>query len=238
MASTVVTVGNAKLASFWTSSWIDGRTPKNIAPTLFKKSKKKNIAILKAIRNNRWIAHITRLTTTQEICEYVTLWEAVGHFQLDDSREDSIYWRWTADGEYTTKSAYNIQFQGAFCKLKLIPIWKAKAEPKCRFFACTLLHKKTLTANNLLKRHWPHDPICKLCGNEPETPTHLCKDCDFSKQVWSFLKQWLGLSILDTVATNRSLHNHWRRCRNKIERSQRKMFDSVIIYFWWNVWKE
>ena len=145
--------------------------------------------VQKALQDNRWISHITPLLTPQKINEYVSLWEVVGQIQL----EDSIYWRWTSDGEYTAKSAYNIQFQGAFNKLKLMPIWKAKAEPKCRFFAWTLLHKKILTANNLPKRHWPHDPICKLCGCEPETPTHLCKDCFFSKQVWSILKQWLGL---------------------------------------------
>jgi hypothetical protein len=157
---------------------------------------------------------------------------------LVENREDTIYWHWTSDGEYTTKSAYNIQFQGAFSKLKIMPIWKAKVESKCRFFAWTLLHKKILTTNNLMKRHWPNDPICKLCGVEPETPTHLCKDCVFSKQVWSLLKQWLQLSLFDSVATNGSLHNYWRRCLKKIEKNQRKVFDDVMIYFWWNIWKE
>ena len=64
------------------------------------------------------------------------------------------------------------------------------------------------------------------------------KDCVFSKQVWSFLKQWFGLSLQDSIATNGSLHNHWHRCHAKIERSQRKLFYGVMIYFWWNVWKE
>jgi hypothetical protein len=40
-ASTVVTIGDGKLALFWHSSWVHGTTPKNIAPTLFKKAKKK-----------------------------------------------------------------------------------------------------------------------------------------------------------------------------------------------------
>lgn len=65
--------------------------------------------------------------------------------------EDAIRWRWTPDGEYSTKSAYNIQFEGIYSKLKLLPIWKAEAEPKCHFFAWTLLHKKILTANDLSK---------------------------------------------------------------------------------------
>jgi hypothetical protein len=120
----------------------------------------------------------------------------------------------------------------------LTPIWKAQAEPKCQFFAWTLLHKKILTANNLMKRNWANDPIYKLCGMDPETPTHLCKDCTYAKQVWSYLKQWLNLYVLNSVGMNGSLHGYWRKCRAKFDRSERRKIDGVMIYFWWNVWKE
>jgi hypothetical protein len=83
-----------------------------------------------------------------------------------------------------------------------------------------------------MKRNWPNDPICKLCGDEPETPTHLCKDCTFSRQVWMNLKSWFGLSTLDTVATNGSIHNYWKRCRAKIDKPNKRSFDGLIIYFW------
>lgn len=119
-----------------------------------------------------------------------------------------------------------------------MPIWKAQAEPKCHFFAWTLLHKKILTANNLTKRNWPNGPICKLCGIEPETPNHLCKDCPYSKQVWSQLKRWLHLSVLNSVAMMTSIHGFWRKCRAKFYKRQRKMIDGIMIYFWWNIWKE
>jgi hypothetical protein len=160
--------------------------------------------VQKALQDNRWISHIIPLSTAQEIKEYVELWEAIGQMQLQEDRDDSIRWRWTADGEYTAKSAYNIQFQGTFSKLKLLPV---------RFFAWTLLHKKILTTNNLIKRNWPNDPICKLCGTDSETTTHLCKDCVFSKQVWSDLKQWLGLTAIDAVPMTGSIHSYWRKCR-------------------------
>lgn len=137
---------------------------------------------------------------------------------IGQDREDSIRWRWTRDGEYTSRSAYYIQFQGTFSKLRILPIRKAKAKPKCRFFAWTLLHKKFLTTNNLIKRNGPNDPICKLCGTDLESPTHLCKDCVFSKQVWSFLKQWLGLTMLDTVPMVGSIHKYWRKCCTRIDK--------------------
>jgi hypothetical protein len=237
-ASTVVTIGDGKTARFWTSSWVEGMTPKNLAPTLFLKSRRKKLSVHKALQDNRWIAHILPLQTAQEIKEYVMLWEKVNDIQLVEDREDEIRWRWTNNGEYTTKSAYRVQFEGTYGKLKLMPIWRAAAEPKCRFFAWTLLHKKILTANNLLRRNWSNDPICKLCDTKPETPLHLCKDCQYSKQVWSFLKQWLDLSVIDTVPVTGSLHGYWRRCRAKVEKEQKKKFDGITIYFWWNIWKE
>ena len=218
MASTVVTVGDGKLARFWTSSWVGGRTPKAIAPTLFKKSKRKNLTVQKALEDNRWISHVIPLGTAQEIREYVTLWEEVSQIQLIENIEDNIHWRWTVDGEYTAKSAYCIQFQGTFSKLKLQLIWKAKAEPKCRFFAWTLLHKKILTLNNLIKRNWPNNPICKLRGIDPETLIHLYKDCTFSRQVWSFIKRWFNLSVIDTIGMIGSLHKYWRKCIIKTDK--------------------
>jgi hypothetical protein len=45
-ASTIVTIGNGKMADFWGSSWIEGQTPKNIAPKLYKKARRKNISVL------------------------------------------------------------------------------------------------------------------------------------------------------------------------------------------------
>jgi hypothetical protein len=237
-ASTVVTIGNGKTASFWTSSWIQGRTPKDLAPNLFRKTRRKKISVYKALHDNKWIMHILPLQTLQEIQEYVELWEQISSTQLIENREDTIRWKWTNDGEYTTQSAYCVQFEGSYSKLKLSPIWRAKAEPKCRFFAWTLLHKKILTANNLIKRNWPSDPFCKLCGIEPETPNHLCLNCDFAREVWSDLKRWLNLSMLDTVTMTGTIQGFWRKCRAKFDKSQRRNFDGIMIYYWWNLWKE
>ena len=71
-----------------------------------------------------------------------------------------------------------------------------------------------------------------------QTTTHLCKDCVFSKQVWSDLKQWLGLTAIDIVPMTCSIHSYWRKCRAKIDKDRRKTFDGIMVYFWWNVWKE
>lgn len=147
VTSTVVMIGDGKLALYWTSSWIQGKTPQSLAPTLLKNPKRKHIIVQKAMNDNRWITNISPLQTPHEMREYATLWEAVCETQLGicTTTKDSIRWRWTVDRKYTTKSAYLIQFKVTFSKMKIVPIWKARVEPKCHFFAWTILHKKILT---------------------------------------------------------------------------------------------
>jgi hypothetical protein len=182
-ASLVATMGKGDKASFWNSNWINGRALKHLAPSLFQKSKRKNISVLKATENNKWISHITPILTIAELNEFILLWEEITLVARVEDSEDEIKWKWTPDGQYTTQSAYQIQFRGQYKKLASTPIWRAKAEPKFRIFAWILLQHKILTANNLAKRGWPHEPVCKLCQTSLETPTHLCMDCPFTRAV-------------------------------------------------------
>ena len=149
--STVVTVGKGDMASFWFSAWLNGESPRNIAPSLFKTAIRKKISVQDALNNNRWVKLVLPIQSVQEIKEYVELWERLANTYRNPQNEDEITRRWTINGEYTAKSAYRIQFVGDYNKLRISAIWKAKAEPKCRFFAWTLLHGKILTADNLQK---------------------------------------------------------------------------------------
>ena len=116
---------------------------------------------------------------SQIICETMG-----GHsvITFDDVMENEVRWRWTVDWKYSTKSAYPIQFTGTFSKTKITP-----------FCMDLIAQKRILAANNLLKCSWTDDMDCRLCGNDPETPVHLCKDCPFTKEVWGIIKQWFQL---------------------------------------------
>ena len=149
------------------------------------------MTVLKALQNNNWVSHVCPLLTSEKIHEFVTLWQEIRLLPRDEGADDEIIWRWTTNGEYTTSSAYRIQFMGHFKKMSITPIWKAKAEPKCKIFAWILLHRKILSADNLERRGWPHDPLCKMCNSAPETPAHLCKDCPYTSAVWTHVVRWL-----------------------------------------------
>ena len=76
-----------------------------------------------------------------------------------------------------------------------------------QIFRVDVVTQENSNSQQLDQSNWPNDLTCKLCSIDPEMPTHLCKDCVFTKEVLSVLKQWLGLSLLDTVPMEGSIHN-------------------------------
>lgn len=92
-ASTVVEIGNGQTTTFWTSSWVEGRTAQNIVPILFLKAKWKKLTLHKAIKDNHWIQHKMPIQTAHEINAFVSLWEVVRNITSDEDREDNIRWR-------------------------------------------------------------------------------------------------------------------------------------------------
>lgn len=97
------------------------------------------------------------ITSIDQIDELVRLGSILQNVTLNQNLIDEISWKWTDNGQYSTKSAYLAQFQGGTTHTIFTPLWTTQAEPKQRFFGWLLLHLKALTADNLLKRHWPCD---------------------------------------------------------------------------------
>ena len=100
------------------------------------------------------------MSTATEMAEFILLWEAVQEVQFSET-PDEITWKWTANGRYSSKSAYEIQFAGSYCNFNSKAIWKAKTEGKHRFFFTWLLVQgKIQTADNLLAKGVVCNPVC------------------------------------------------------------------------------
>jgi hypothetical protein len=97
-ASTIVTVGREDKASFWHSNWLSGRAPKYITPTLFQQTKRKNITVLKAMTQSRWVSHVSPIQSMEELREFIALWEDVTTVHQVEDSDDEIKWKCTLDG--------------------------------------------------------------------------------------------------------------------------------------------
>lgn len=64
--------------------------------------------------NNHWIANIdgTKGLSLVHIQPFSNPWDNLSTVALVDDVEDSIIWKFTKDGMYSTSSAYKAQFEG------------------------------------------------------------------------------------------------------------------------------
>jgi hypothetical protein len=65
------------------------------------------------LSNKNWIFAIRRIATRVELDEFIILWSLLKDVSLSDEVSDSISWKWSPSWEFSTASAYSIQFQGS-----------------------------------------------------------------------------------------------------------------------------
>jgi hypothetical protein len=113
----------------------------------------------------------------------------------------------------------------------------SNTQSKHRFFAWLMVQNKILTADKLILRNWPCNPICPLCDQEPEHADHLCLKCVFSQEVWLQVAAWTegGISV---PSPSLNLELWWNNEMRGLTTRQKKERAAILIYTTWNIWKE
>lgn len=129
-ASTIIHIRNGQKAKFWTDSWLEGCTVKELAPLIFRLAKRRTKCVSLELQNNHWMSGLHTITTIKEIDELVQLGGKLQNVALLHDIPDDITWKWNENGQYSTKSAYLTQFKGEITHANFLPLWKTNAEPK------------------------------------------------------------------------------------------------------------
>jgi hypothetical protein len=240
-ACTTITLGDGKKMSFWHSSWLHGRRPKDLAPLLFAKSRKKRRSVAMAFQNNNWIRDLEPRNdfTVAHLTEFVDLWNLIRPIELHTQQEDCIKWKLTKHGEYTAASAYKAQFVGSVPEPELATIWKTWAPPECKFFAWLLLQNRVWTSDRLAQRNWDHGPSCPLCRMTMETAMHLLSECRYSRRVWSLVADWVRQPSLRPGEWGQGATpiEWWTNITTRSE-VPRDASRSLALLVTWELWKE
>ena len=77
----------------------------DIAPGLYRLAWRKNRKVREELQDQSWTRGLWRMSTVEEMADFVTLWDLVQQVSLND-QEDQNAWRWTANASYSSKSAY------------------------------------------------------------------------------------------------------------------------------------
>jgi hypothetical protein len=189
------------------------------------------------MQNMNWIKNLKQVNTEDLMDESILLFSILGEVQLNETN-DTIQWKWTASGGYSAASAYDIQFLGAYPRFKASSVWRAQAEPKCRFFAWLALQRKAPAADNLMKKNWPCDPSCALCYCELETTDYLLTECNFAEAVWDRVAQEFQVHLAVAPFQKGSILS-WMEVVNRVpSKRQQRICAGIIFFFWWFLWKE
>lgn len=236
-ASTVLTIGDGRKAKFWQSSWLNGMAPMDIAPNLYKLAWRKNLTVRKELQDDNWMRGLWRMRDADTIYEFVKLWGLVQQVQLNE-QQDTIVWRWTSSGQYTTRSAYMMQCQGSYSTFDTGGVWRAATEGKHKIFAWLALQNKVLTADRLADRNWDCNQICPLSDQENETISHLALHCCYSKQVWQCVNIWKQQTIFNTPDPSKNLEEWWNESLMRISKKEKQIKAATLIHTIWSIWKE
>ena len=210
----------------------------DIAPRIFDLSKKKSCSVQITLLNNFWVSQIDTHhgITLEHLQEFITLWEKLSSVTLNNSVQDTIHWKFTSQGEYSTSTAYMAQFAGHTTSIMPAAVWKVWAPPKCKFFAWLIIQNRVWTADRLLRRGWPNCNPCPLCKQVQETAAHLLFQCRFSQRVWVEVATWIGLNgdVVRSWRFEASVRDWW--IKNVIERgNQRKAIASLFMLMSWEI---
>jgi hypothetical protein len=156
-------LGDGKRLMFWTDRWHADGVICELAPNLFKACTRKKLTVAQAIEDHRWTRHRKKDLSPEAITEAITVWEKMQGVYLNQDIPDSVVWRWTCEGSYSSASAYLAQFAGAIRTSFVECIWYSDAPNHCRIFSWLAVQGRCLTADMLAKRGWDHPELCALC---------------------------------------------------------------------------
>lgn len=88
--ATDIMIGCGNLARFWQDRWLNGLTPKKIAPRLFSIAARKNRTVREAMQEDRWFQDLANGLTEDMLPELIQLSSHLDSITLDADRTDEI----------------------------------------------------------------------------------------------------------------------------------------------------
>jgi hypothetical protein len=144
-----------------------------------------------------WLQDCGPDLTGEVLVEFFVRWQILAKVRHSLERNDELLWASSADGVYSSKSAYNAFFAGRPQARAVAQVWRSRAPYGCRFFAWLISKDRCWTADRLERRGLPYPVACPLCDQELETIQHLLLGCVVAREVWAWaLNHWDRLQWL------------------------------------------
>ena len=115
-------------------------------------------------------------------------------------------------------------------------VWDTILWRKIKTFLWTLLHRKTLTWENLCEKGFHGPSYCPLYLNAEETMNHLLNSCCWTDNIWMGLQEIFRQKDRDKASIQNTIVN-WRTNFSKCD-TVNNFWKLCLGFIVWSTWKE
>lgn len=189
----IYVVRDGKKARFWRDVWLGACPLSVVYSNIFAICNDQEQTVWGVLRNNEINLSFRRSFGRVEVEEWQQLISQRREVQLQEG-PDTVTWGLEKRGNFTTASLYKeITFPGMINR-DLMSLWKAKIPMKIKFFLWSIYSDCLPSAEQLVKRNWPGDEKCKMCG-QLETSQHIFFECSLANYCWWTYRDALGWAV-------------------------------------------
>jgi hypothetical protein len=141
---------------------LNGDRVADIAPNMVKlvSRRRANSQSMKDGLTGLWLSNVGPDLGSDTLVEFFILWQRLAGITLVPEQEDVFVWRWSWDGQYSSKSPYEAFFTGVVKAPISDEILRSRALYSCKFFAWLALNNRCWMTDRLGGRGLP-------CGLPP-----------------------------------------------------------------------
>ncbi|KAL5789176.1 hypothetical protein ACOSQ2_004064 [Xanthoceras sorbifolium] len=224
-------LGDGKSINFWTERWLPdlGSLEAHACIQLNEDKLKEKVCCY--FDKGSWDIHKLRVVVPEALVQRIICVYANGNV----NEHDKLIWGLSNGGNFTVKSAYDLQ-----CGVADVTewdwnfIWRFKLPPKITHFLWLLLHGRLLTNVHRCSRGLDDVATCPRCNTSDEDLNHLLRDCNYSINIWRSI--W-GCGRASTLLKGDL--NTWLRCNLKDKSCSDNMIPNFLLFAstLWFLWK-
>jgi hypothetical protein len=155
--------------------------------------------------------------------------------ERDVTTRDRISWKVSVSGEYSAKSTYELLCQRSTRWSMSSRIWESFAPLKCKIFAWLAIRYRLWTSDRWAWHGFQEHPdTCFTCLQEEDNVDHIFVQCSYARQVWFNVLTSTSLNIPEP-SINSNLERWWTEARKRVQKLDRKLFDSMVILIAWTL---
>ncbi|KAM0877851.1 hypothetical protein ACQ4PT_035236 [Festuca glaucescens] len=235
-----IKVGDGRSTLFWRDRWINGRAASDYAPGLCRtvSARTRNArTVAQGLSENAWITDFSGNLATRGVLECIALWVAVCGVSRDVSVADTFSWPWSAAGEYSARSTYDMLCQGEVRFPLSEAIWRCRATPKSKLFMWLAIQYRIWTSDQRARHGLQaNSSACFVCLQEEDTADHILLQCVHARQVWLQCAQLLGI-VIQIPTPESSMQAWWTMERGRFHGGAQKLFDTFVCTVSYALWK-